>query len=359
MLDRPENRNPLHDAPPLNAAGVPVEARKRRGRFPLWLGAALLLLVAGWSAAWYVLAGRIDAEADRWLAREAEQDRRHDCADRRVGGFPFRLEIGCRSVTSTVPANRGELVVRTGAVRAVAQVYSPGHVIAEFDSPVAITSPDLGAVTATFALAQASYRGTLDAMTQLSLVVDGLGVRLGEAAEPASTAAHVELHARPTPGRPANARDFDVALAAEALRVGPSAPAKLALQTTAFAVPDRWRGAADTLRDWQARGGRLGLSAGRAEIGKVLAQGTGSATLGADGRPNGRVELDVVGLDQLSALLPGLGLGNAGTLVGTGLAFLGAPAKIDGRNATRLNLTFDDGRARLGPIALGRVPPLY
>ena len=66
----------------------------RQSRFWLFAPFALLALVAvGWSVAWFVIRQRTAEGLDLWLAHEAAAGRAWTCADRAVGGYPFRIEI--------------------------------------------------------------------------------------------------------------------------------------------------------------------------------------------------------------------------------------------------------------------------
>ena len=104
-------------------AGTANPAPARRSRF--WLFAPLLVVVAvGWSIAWAVLRQRTADGLDAWLADEAAAGRQWTCADRSVGGYPFRLEVSCRTLTF----RRGEATAEFGSLLTVAQVDRPGHV---------------------------------------------------------------------------------------------------------------------------------------------------------------------------------------------------------------------------------------
>jgi len=104
-----------------------------RGRFWLYAPfAALALLACLWSIAWMVIRDRTTAALDAWLEAEAAAGRRWTCADRTVAGFPFRLEIGCGSVSLDRPEGSAKL----GRLVVVAQVYEPGHFVAEATGPL-------------------------------------------------------------------------------------------------------------------------------------------------------------------------------------------------------------------------------
>ena len=67
-------------------------------------------------------------------------------------------------------------------------------------------------------------------------------------------------------------------------------------------------------------------------------------------------------IDKLDRLLPGLGniaRKNAGSGILVGLDAIGKRTTLDGKPATSVPLRFTDGRVMLGPIPVGRTPPLF
>ncbi len=55
----------------------------------------LATLAVIWSITWFVLAGRIDALVEQWLAGEAAAGRVYACSSRKTSGFPVRFEVIC------------------------------------------------------------------------------------------------------------------------------------------------------------------------------------------------------------------------------------------------------------------------
>ena len=75
---------------------------RRHGRFWLYAPFVLLaLLAAGWSGIWGFARSKVDQELDAGLAREVRAGRNWTCRDRNVGGYPFRIEVRCASLTLT------------------------------------------------------------------------------------------------------------------------------------------------------------------------------------------------------------------------------------------------------------------
>jgi hypothetical protein len=112
--------------------------------------------------------------------------------------------------------------------------------------------------------------------------------------------------------------------------------------------------------------------------------GEGSLSLTPRGGLNGQMQVTVVALakvlqglginqivsqgdigsaiDALDKMLPGLGAiarQNAGAGIVAGLGAIGQSTTLEGKPAVTVPLRFDDGEVLLGPIRLGRVPPLF
>ena len=101
-----------------DATSVP----QRRSRFWLFAPTVLLALVAaGWTTAWFMIRNQTSQALDAWFAREAALGRQWSCTNRTVGGFPFRIEVECDSLSLQRPDFR----VALGRISSVAQVYRP------------------------------------------------------------------------------------------------------------------------------------------------------------------------------------------------------------------------------------------
>ena len=147
--------------PPAHGAhGVP--------RLGLFLPYILLALVAiGWSAGWFWIRARAASEIDGWIAREAAAGRTWTCADRSLGGYPFRIELRCSAVT----LERADGRFRLGPSTAVAQVYQPRLVVFESAGPFHVEQGDLIG-DASWKGLQGSFHGAAEGFTRASLVVD-------------------------------------------------------------------------------------------------------------------------------------------------------------------------------------------
>jgi hypothetical protein len=377
--------------------------------------AILVLLGIIWSAFWYWSTTAAEATMTAWRVREAEAGRIYGCATTNFGGYPFRIEVDCAE--PSVDDRATALSIRARNLAAVAQVWDPTFVIGEIVGP--LTLAPLGGsptVTADWALAQASLRGTPGTPERLSIVIDKPNLATAPSGGSLVAAEHMELHGRfaadSTPGHPALDLALDLKSAtAPALVSALGTFGPLASASTDLSVVAVLRGAADLapkplgqrLREIQAANGRLDITNARFQQGDLIATATGALGLTARGTVTGDLRLTVINFTKLIPLLginravaqavpqdtlnrlaptldrlmPGLGnvlRSNAGSAGSTppgdgatpdmntalGTAMLGGqPTELEGQRAVTLTLRFDDGVVFLGPLKLGQVPPLY
>ena len=137
-------------------------------------------------------------------------------------------------------------------------------------------------------------------------------------------------------------------------------------------------------RELQQRGGRIDIVNARVQQGEVIAVSSGSLGLTESGNLDGQLMMTVVNLehvlkqldleaiiskgrvgstiDKLDKLLPGLGniaRKNAGPSILIGLDAIGKRTTLEGKPAVSVPLRFVDGRVMLGPLPVGRTPPLF
>ncbi len=357
-------------------------APRPRRRIGLFLPYVLLAaLVLAWTTAWFYIRGKVESEMDGWLAREAQAGRQWTCADRSITGFPFRLELRCAAVRFARSDGRFTL----GPITAVVQVYDPRHAVLEAAGPFHVEQGDLtGDVTWTSL--EASFHAAANGFTRVSLVVDGpKGTVL--APEPGTidfAAGHLELHARPTPGRfeSDGAVDVSLRLAKAAVPrldalVGSSDPADVDLDTTIEqAAVLRTGTIARELEKWRQAEGRLDVTRLSIAKGERRLQAKGEVGLDAEHRPEGRFDLRAVGLESLVGQVMGQRFGSdKGALIGNLVGqFLGGLRKREAAGAAQAadetgpnglkplpTLRLTDGRLMLGPLAVPNVvlPALY
>lgn len=362
----------------------------RRRRWPIFLPAGLLILVTGlWTGFWFFASAKAETTLAGWREREAKSGRIYSCDKQTVGGYPFRIEVRCTDPTAELRTTEPPVALKAKDLLAAVQVYDPNLVISEIQGPVTIGEPGKPpAYTANWKLGQSSVRGTPEAPERVSFVLEAPMVeRVGETGNmPVFSAERAELHGRLAGGTVTNNPIIDIALllqAASAQDVHPIArtPSDVdivaALRGLKDFAPKPWP---DRFREIQAANGQIDIVKARVQQDDVIAVGAGKLGISRNGGLEGSLQITVVNLDKalkkldidrlmsegqaastfgaLDRVMPGLGnivRQNAPSLVAT----LGQRTVLEGKAAVALPLRFVDGTVYLGPIQVGKTPPLF
>jgi hypothetical protein len=387
-------------------------------RRPLWqlflMPILLLIAAAAWSAFWFYAAAQAEVKADAWRAQEARSGRSYDCAKRSVAGFPFRLEVRCDGARVTLTSQTAgvaptPVTVNLGQILAVAQIYDPKLLIAEFSAPATISeSQGAPAMLVNWSKARASVVGLPAIPQRASIIFDDMAIdRTNNAVQvPVARAKHIELHGRLAEGSTSKDPVIESVLRIEAGSVQEIHPllarpfeaeirAKLAgLKDLA---PKPWP---ERFRELQAGGGHVEIVRSRIQQDDLVAVASGNLTLTPQGRLDGELQMTVAGLEKiipalgiekmldegvpqaaldrvapgvktqdvtnllgaLDRAIPGLGKvvkQNANLGVAAGINALGKEATLEGKPARTFPLRFVDGAVYLGPLKVGQVPPVF
>lgn len=390
-----------------------VATPRRRSRWPLFVMPGLLAVLAiGWTVFWFYASSQIGAQFDSWRTREAQSGRVYDCGKLSVGGYPFRFEVRCRDASVDLisqTANRKFGKGQLSQILAVAQIYSPQLLIAEFEGPLTVTEQgEQYSLVFGWSSARSSVFGLPVSPQRISLVVDDptLERTAGAVRTPIGRAKQSELHGRIAEG---SAAADPVIEAAWTLKQASAEPLHPALaETFDMTTQARLRGLKDfrpkrwpeRFREIQAANGRIELLQSRLQQGNLIAVASGSLGLTADGMLDGELQMVVAGMDKivpalgldkileqgvsqstLDRLAPGLkaeqvdkamgaldkllpGLGNvvrqkAPVALGGIVGMLGQKTTLEGRPAQAFPLRFADGAVYLGPIRVAQTPPLF
>ncbi len=371
-----------------------IQSRRRTGRRYVIVLFIALALIAGWAWAWKYAAGQAQAAVEGWRLREAKAGRVYSCGAQSVGGFPFRIEVNCRRAAAQLRNEGTALVIRTPAVVVAAQVFQPETLVSQFIGPLSVAvaghEPFL---TANWTYGESRVTGTPRAPQSASLSFERPTVEriIGGKHESLLSAKHIELRGRITSGSATDRPTVEMSLRAE--RASAPGLSRAAAPPIDIDVTAVLRGLSDfspmpwpaRFRQLQAAGGRIEVTQARVKQGDTLAVGKGSLSIDGKGQLAGQLNVTVAGLEpfleaigagraiqkshgmdkfagMLDRLAPGLGdvaREQAGANLGAGIAMLGQPATLNGKQAVTLPLRFAEGTAYLGPIPLGPTPPLF
>ncbi len=179
-----------------------AERTPNYGRRIIWLAIFVVVLIAGYSAGWYWLAGGVVNRTEQTIAEMNHDGVTVECENPVARGFPFRLGIYCDRVAyANVPEALG---LTAGNLRTAGQIYDPRHFIAELDGPATIATPGSGQVNLEWQKLRASVRWARPLPERVSIEGGQLAATSATGA-PLATIDTFEAHMRP------NAQDLDVA----------------------------------------------------------------------------------------------------------------------------------------------------
>jgi hypothetical protein len=383
MMRPPEQRAPRP---------YPIRAQRHR-RWPIVAAlAASSVLAMLWAGLWYYSASTADRALAGWVEREAAAGRVYACGSQSIGGFPLSIQAICADATAEIKNSQPPYAVAAKGIKFVAEVYDPTRLIGDVTGPLTLAplgqSPSL---TANWSRARIIVSGVPPNPDRVSIELGAPHLdRLG--GETIFKAKHADLAGRITAGWPQDHPVIEMTLrlseatapAFNALLAEPT-EAELTAVARGFSdlSPKPW---ADRFREMQAAGGGIDIKSLRVVQADAIIVGTGTLSVGANGKLNGlfrvaiggiehlvpRLGIDRLigqGLDQLAGgnggldrLAPGLSdsiRATANASVIDNLKKMGEPTSIGNRPAVVLPLRVSDGAVYLGMLRLGEAPPLF
>ncbi|WP_297110685.1 DUF2125 domain-containing protein [uncultured Devosia sp.] len=316
------------------------------------LGGLILLVVLGWTGAWFFIAGQLRQQIELQALADGETAPQLVCGELAIGGFPFRFDVEC----STASLVSGDLLVEIPYMRASAMVYRPNHLLGAVTGPVMLSDAFTGMRhQLNWTETEASLRIEDWRIARLSIVADDIAwtdTLFGDTL--IASADHIEAHLLDMPEQH-DAEAGRAALAGYLRAEALSAPgidltgANAEIELEATALPDDIRnwGAAPILPDWQQAGGKLRIVAIRANDGSADLNASGELALDSEGFPTGSISIDSLGVaERIGPYLEEPWR----TLV------LGVPSE-DGRHSNQLN--FAGGGLSSGLVPIAALAPLF
>lgn len=319
-----------------------------------------VLIIGAWSYGWSRARGLVVQNFDAFLAREARAGRMHECANLKVGGYPFHIEISCDATVVRFMEEKGQITARFAYIKSVALVYAPTHVITEFGAPLIVEQNGQTLLQANFKNAQASYSQGHHGFERFSLSVDDWQLE----APVQASAKYAEVHLRPSAAvaEDAGRKNFDFAAEAEKL-VTPGAAPDQPMDVSFAATLHNWPGwgvsSEAVLSEWLQAEGKIDVQDLRIRRNAGLFFSKGEVHFNPQRRAEGRFDATFV---NSPALLRGLlmqGQVDAGALFGPLLQMLGKPVDVEGQRAAVVQLKVENGVFKLGNLVLGEFSPLY
>ncbi|MEN0002414.1 MAG: DUF2125 domain-containing protein, partial [Pseudomonadota bacterium] len=302
-----------------------------------WLAFAIGLVIAVYTGGWFYAARHVSALASVQIADLEATGISIDCPDRLVRGYPFRIGVFCSDFS--VDAPREGLLIDGGALRSAAQVYDPRRAVIEIDAPLTVQVGE-DELVLDYAVGQAVVEARAAGLRSLAAEFTNGSGRSGDLS---ARWARMTFFSRTVDD------DLEVALQTvdlvpNDLRLPPlSADADLLIEDASYEMSSL-RG-----KNGEVRRLTLGLSDDRG----VLVQGPFSVSV--DGLLDADLDVRVVDVPGLIADLQASAPRIAAAI--DGILQLSTPTGDNGDEAA-LTVTIREGRARLGIVPLGTIPPL-
>ena len=320
-----------------------------------FVGAAVLILLALDTAAWWLLTSRLQDEATAWQQDRIAAGYTVTAGAPSRGGWPLRavLTLPDVAVATGAPATANAIAWRTGEVRLVyapwrpteASVLLDGAQTLQFGTAPAVTLQveNLDLVLPLSAVGQANGFVAMARHLQMPLPTGRLGVD-ALWLELAPAAFHLSLSSvtLPDPGLP-------LGVTVNALEVQAHSTIPLPQQRDPAAAAAAWRDA----------GGQLVVSAATLQWGPLDVHGTASVALDQALQPVGNGSLHITGYAQAVDALARAGIisRNNAKVAGTLLGLLSHQGS-DGVPQADLPFTLHDGLVMAGAIPLMKLPTL-
>jgi hypothetical protein len=325
------------------------ETSTRKGRYGrriVWLGVAVVVLIAAYTAGWFWLARKIEGEASLVLARLQERGMKAECANLTARGYPFRIGLFCDRVA--VEQTTDLVSVSAGAFRSAGQIYDPMLIVAELDGPASFSAPGTGTLDLDWEKLRASARLAQPLPKRVSLEGSGLRVTAGGGTKLVG-ADTFEGHMRP------NDADLDLAAQFAGLVLDPVLVDGRSVPPLSgeadISVADGASLLGDDAHDLRGRSGVVrNLSLTLGTTGSL--QLSGPFSIAEDGLIDGNLRVSLQEPKALAASLSQIFPEEADKIdqALVGLTFLG--------NQPSLPLRISKGRVSLGFIPLGKIPPV-
>ncbi|WP_180897832.1 DUF2125 domain-containing protein [Martelella soudanensis] len=330
-------------------------ARSTRTRkFVMWTLIVLIGLIVAYALGWFYVARTVKARIFSLLQGQDQRNVVVSCEDIGYNGFPATFGFFCDGLH--VRDRASDSVFDAPQLNAEAPVYSPWSVLATVTGPATLQN-DAGM------LARAewhSFDGKLiykgGAPRLVSFTFDAMTTRFAdpEGREGTLTAEHGQGLVRNDGG------DLDVALTLNdaVLRPQNNADALPAVSLNLLATVDDGGALIETdFRPQMLRGKSGIVNQAALAIGESqsLMAVSGRFSFDKDGYLDGRFSFELTGIDgvaQLAGLAFPLAAGVIDTVTGLVKSFTG------GQRTVTLDVRVDHGRAVLGFIPLGKIPPL-
>jgi hypothetical protein len=264
--------------------------------------AALLLIGAGWSVAWFYSARAAQSAVATWREAEARSGLTYQCDSQSTGGFPFRVVMQCTGPTVNVAWDQSTIIVDAKQIRAVASVLHPNILGVEITGPIWVWEHNEPVFLANWTQARVTIDNTLSRLEHVSVSIDGgqfyRMIQAGKQLLLTSEKLEAELGLNTGSDKAGPAFDITAHVAGGFLPSGPEPSRPFQADSTAIVtdIPEDWpKDFSTRLREWQANVGRVVIRSARIQQDDAVAVAQGDVGLNFAGRIEGNLRAGVTG----------------------------------------------------------------
>ena len=310
-----------------------------------------MIVAALYTGAWFWGASFLKGEIGKALAAQSANGQKTDCHNLDIKGYPFRAGLFCDAFRFEDPSQN--IALKLGAVRSATQVYDPMRGIIELDGPLELSIPG-GAVLADWSLLRASGRLSQPLPKRLSIESRDIAVSLSD--QPLLKAANIQAHFRTAD------QDIDLAASGASVEIDQAAAQGRAIPEFGYGVDVGVKNGVMLALSGEKNLVRLlrGQSATLRAISLDFTEGGGLTLSGPvsfddSGFMSGDLSVNFRQAEKLGKTIEEIAPEIA-AYVAPSLSLAASTAK-PGENP-RIDLTIRKGRASIGIIPLGDIPPL-
>lgn len=345
-------RRSIPDASP-NPAGEPAPRIRRWGLYGPYI--ALAIAVTIWTGVWIAARQEVIRRMDGAVARLESAGYSLTWTGRKVGGYPFRLDLVLTGLDAQSPSGWGMASKR---FEAEAYLHAPDHWIFATPEGLTLLRPTGGPVEVTGSTLHASLHGM--AVRPPSFSFEGLNLQFspqaGAATFALASADKIELHVRPGPDHQ-GAVLFRVTNGKASLpgllgKVADGKPVNAEFDAILSKADDlKGPGLARALKSWALSGGQANLRSAKIIAGPAMIKAEpGVLALNPEGRLQGELKVALSKAPESLKDLSDKGLVPAQAA---------AAAAADPSLEARATLKFHDGLTYLGQIPVCPAPKLF
>jgi hypothetical protein len=320
-----------------------------------WLGISVAFVAALYTGAWFLGAAYLEQQIARGFEQSKANGSAAECTNLAIRGFPFRAGLFCDKVVISRPSENFD--VSFGALRSATQVYDPARGMIELDGPLEMKLPDGETFSGNWSLLHASARYGSPLPKQADIEIKDLDLSLSLLdSAPLVKAGNTQVHFRTVE------QDVDIASSAEGLTLNPKITDNRNVPPFNFESNVRLNNGAKFLETSAQTLGQFlrGQSGIINTIGLNFVDGGGfsvSGPLSVDeaGLLSGDLSVAFTEAEKLGQTVQKISPEVAAYLTPS-LSVAASTAK-PGENP-KIDVTIRKGKASIGVIPLGNIPPL-